>query len=112
MTADEARVLYQSLDVAGQTRFLAYMAWELTIQARVAYAAQRDRVDDALALRTANEIQHQILGHLQKLLMRSTDRSPDDVLFKTLLQLAEATGHESYIQGAMETSAARVRQQK
>lgn len=112
MTADEARVLYQSLDLGGQTRFLTSMAWELTIQARVAYGVRQDTVEDPLALRTANEIQHQILGHLQKLLMHSSERFPEDVLFKTLDYLAAATGHESYLQGAMETSAARIRQEK
>ena len=80
---------YLKLGQSDRPRFLAAVMSELTLCARGAYAPAGDG-GDAVKLRSFNELQHRLAGHLWSLLACSPDRYPDDVLFTILLETADA----------------------
>lgn len=65
-----------------QAVVLTRFAHSITIIARDTYAAGTEEVHSPRRLRALNEIQHRLLGHIEKLLADDPQRYPDDVLIK------------------------------
>lgn len=110
MDVDGTISCFKALTTDQQAKFLVFLAWELTVVAREAYGADETEIGKPTLLRTINELQHQILGHLQKVLLGSGERFPDDVLLKVLFQISESAGHERYLKSALEVVLRRVAQ--
>jgi len=83
--AKAAQELFAKLEPVAQLRLLALFGHELTIVARETYEAGSEDVVEPQRLRRINEIQHRVLGHINKLLDGDAERYPDDVLISILL---------------------------
>ena len=85
MNAEAATALYSSLNRAAQVKLLCRFGFNLTVVARDTYEVGTEELIDPRRLRQINEVQHQIFGHIGKLLNDDPDRYPDDVLISMLL---------------------------
>ncbi len=68
---------------------LTRVAFELTIFARNTYLPDSDGLKHPEQLRIYNEIQHKLLGQLNKILTGDENRYPDDLFLQMLLEMAE-----------------------
>src|SRR5262245_39494441 len=76
---------FRSLTQPEQVRFLLLLAHELTIVARNYYVPQTEQLEDPVAVRRVNELQHQILGHALRVHEGSPARYPDETIAEILL---------------------------
>jgi hypothetical protein len=106
---DEELAFYRSLSASQQQRFLAILAHELTILARGAYSVGGEGIDNPPLIRAINEMQHHLLATLSKHLEGSTERWPEDVLFRALADSARVKGFEQEWEFALSTAANRIR---
>ena len=61
MTAQEIVSIYQKLNPQQQQRFLAILAFELTIVARFGYEVEKEGLSHPVLIRAVNEMQHRLL---------------------------------------------------
>jgi hypothetical protein len=71
---------YTALTKRERLVFLARLASELTVCARDTYVPGTDQVAKPGHLRSFNELQHRVMGHLRDLLSGNRDRYPDEVI--------------------------------
>lgn len=76
---------FSALPANGQAEVLAHLAHELTVAARDGYEAGTADLADPARVRTLNEIQHRVTGHLAALLHGNAARYPDEVLVRVVL---------------------------
>ncbi len=81
----EAIDRFSALDSDTKIRFLARLAFELTIAARATYVPQSDDIDDPAAIRHINEATHRVTSQLTKMIESESERYPDDVLITMIL---------------------------
>jgi len=85
MTPDELVAAFSSLSATDQWRVLAEYAHGLTVIARGTYVPQTEDVADPRRLRMLNEVQHRVIGHLQKLISGSAERYSDDAIVRIII---------------------------
>jgi hypothetical protein len=85
MTADEAIAVFVSYSPDEKAKFLAQLMYELTLVARESYEAGGDGLSDPSRVRRINELQHRTSAFLSALLHHHTERYPDDVLVRIVL---------------------------
>ena len=78
MTEAELIIAYSKLSAETQIRVLARFARDVTVIARDTYVPGGDGVSDARRLRQMNELLHRVLGQLDKMLARDSQRFADD----------------------------------
>ncbi len=86
MTVEEAIEIFSNLTADEQKSFLAHLTHYLTIVARDTYEAETEKIINQAKMRRINEIQHRLLSHLITLLENSSERYPDDVLIRIVLE--------------------------
>jgi hypothetical protein len=95
MTLEECQQTFSVLPAAGQARFLATLAFDLTVWTRSAYPELLTDTNQIIGrLRAGNELQHRVTGHLCHILNQNTKRYPDDVFVAILFDLARPAGCE------------------
>src|SRR5438105_1650755 len=85
---DLSRVVddFRGLAAASQIEVLVRFAHELTIVARDTYEASSLAVRHPQRLRSLNEVQHRVTGHVLALLAGDPARYPDDLLMSLILE--------------------------
>ena len=95
MTLDQAQQAYTALPAASQARFLAKLAYELTVWARSAYPELLPDSNLIIQrLRAGNELQHRVTAQLAHVLNQKPERYPDEVLVAILFDFASPAGCE------------------
>jgi hypothetical protein len=89
MGPDNVIEAFANLQASDQIRFLVRLSWELTLVGRNFYVVGTDELTEPRALRTLNELQHQISQHVLKLLEEDEERYPDDVFVNIILDHRE-----------------------
>jgi hypothetical protein len=86
MNDPQAVVFFSALPDDGKASFLAALAHELTVVARDTYEVGGDGLTDPDRMRSINEVQHRLTGFLAALLRGDSQRYPDDVLVRVVLE--------------------------
>ena len=86
MTVDEAISVFSSYSAEEKKRFLAQLAYELTVIARGCYEVGAEGLTEPQRLRLINEVQHRVNAFLWALLRDDPRRYPDDVLIRIVLE--------------------------
>jgi hypothetical protein len=82
-------------------RFLARLAFHLTVAGRDTYAQGATGIARPQAARGVNELQHKVLGQMLHC-WNDTERYPNDVFSKTIFELASAFDCESNLVAALD----------
>ena len=85
MNAEAATGLFSGLNRNAQIRLLSRFGFNLSVAARDTYEPGTEELIDPQRLRRINEVQHQVFGHIGKLISNDPDRYPDDLLISVLL---------------------------
>jgi len=111
MTVQQAQQAYAALPPERQARFLATMAYDITVWARESYPQLlQDTAMVVERLRAINELEHRITAHIAHLLNENPQRYPDDVFVAILFDFAGQANCESRLAEVFaELSAAYVR---
>ena len=86
MTVDEAISAFSSYSLEEKKEFLAQLSYELTVVARGCYEVGTENLTDPRSMRRINEVQHRVSAFLWALLREDTERYPDDVLVRIILE--------------------------
>lgn len=86
MNVDDAITLFSSYSVEEQEEFLARLMHELTVLARDSYEVGQDGLTNPQRMRRINELQHRVSANLCALLRGDSQRFPDDVLIRIILE--------------------------
>jgi hypothetical protein len=86
MTASESTNVFLSYSSEEKEEFLAHLIHELSIIARDSYEVGQDGLTNPQRVRRINEVQHRVSAFLCALLRGDTQRYPDDVLLKIILE--------------------------
>lgn len=111
MTVDQALSIYRGLNANEQQRFLAALAYELTILAREAYSVGEQGINHPRLIRVINEMQHRLLATVAKHLEGDQERFPDEVLLQGLSHAAQVGGFEQQFAVALNTAAEQIRKE-
>lgn len=95
------------LDREQQLTFLVELAAELTIWARDTYEAGTEEVVDPHRLREFNELLHRVTSHLSDLMARRSDRRPDEMMARLIVEAAGELRCERALSGLVERCMAR-----
>jgi len=90
MTVSQAIETFRNYSVQEQMDFLVQFAHALTILARETYEVEGEGLTEPSRLRHLNETQHRVLGFLLALMRQESNRYPDDVLVRLMLEHADA----------------------
>ncbi len=107
MSVEEAIEIFSNLTVDEQKSFLAHFSHYLTVVARDAYEPGTENVANQPKMRRINEMQHRISSHLLALLENDSERYPDDVLIRIILEHSSNKVFELEIKRAFEQVAKR-----
>jgi hypothetical protein len=77
---------FRKLSRAAQIETLVRLAWELTVVGRDTYVPASLDLRYPHRLRSLNEVQHRITGHVRALLAEDARRYPDEVLVSIILE--------------------------
>ena len=108
MTAEEIVSTYQKLDQNQQQRFLANLAFQLTILARFAYEVGTEGISRLALIRSVNEMQHRLLATLASHIEADEERFPDDVLFNGMVDEAHTQGFREQFEFAINNTIKRI----
>ncbi len=97
MPLHDLRSTYLALTRNSRLLFLVDLAWELTVHARGTYVAGTEEVAKPQKLRTFNEIQHRVLGHLRHLMYDQDQRYPEPEFFDVICAAADEVGMDGHI---------------
>jgi hypothetical protein len=86
MTVDKDIAVFLSYSSEEKEEFLAALMYELTLIARDSYEAGQDGLTNPQRVRHINEVQHRLSAFLWALLRNDTQRFPDDVLVRMILE--------------------------
>lgn len=86
MTLDEAITIFSSYSLKEKEEFLVQLMHEVTIVARGSYESGQDGLANPQRMRRVNEVQHRVSAFLLALLRNDSQRYPDDVLVKIVLE--------------------------
>jgi hypothetical protein len=86
MKVDEAISIFLSYSAEEKKEFIAQMSYELTVVARGCYEVGTEDLTDPQRMRRINEVQHRVSAFLWALLRGDTERYPDDVLIRIILE--------------------------
>ena len=100
MTVDEASAMFSSYSLQEKKEFLAHLMHELTVLARDSYEVGTDNLTNPQRVRRLNEVQHRVSAFLSALLRDNSQRYPDNVLIKIILEHPEDTGLEQQLNEA------------
>jgi hypothetical protein len=89
MTVDEAIAIFSSYSIEEKKEFLTHLMYELTILARDSYAAGEDGLTNPQRVRLINEVQHRVSAFLWALLRNDSQRYPDDVFIRIVLEWSD-----------------------
>ena len=89
MTADEAVHVFSSYSRREKEEFLAQLMYELTLVVRESYEVGGDSLSEPQRVKRINEVQHRISAFLLALLRDESQRYPDDVLVRIILEQPE-----------------------
>jgi hypothetical protein len=84
-----AATAYSCLSTKKQIAFLLSLSHGLTILARDCYEVGKNGLTRPVRVRILNEVQHRILGFLLALNKNDSQRYPDDVLVRIILEHAD-----------------------
>ncbi len=82
--------------------FLARLAAELTVCARDTYVPGTEQVAKPERLRSFNELQHRVTGHLRDLLNGNRDRYPDEVICGVILEGVKELNAEAALRHSLQ----------
>ncbi|MGB7924415.1 MAG: hypothetical protein WCF57_14330 [Pyrinomonadaceae bacterium] len=91
MNVDEAIAVFSSYSIEEQEEFLAHLIYEMSIIARDSYEVGQDGLTNPQRVRRINEVQHRASAFLCALLRGDTQRYPDDVMVKIILEHPDDT---------------------
>jgi hypothetical protein len=97
MTVDEAIPVFLSYSLEEKEEFLAHLIHELTVIARDSYEVGRDGLTNPERVRRINEVQHTISSFLRALLLGNSNRYPDEVLVRIILEHPDDSGLEKQL---------------
>lgn len=86
MSIDEAIAVFSSYSMEDKEEFPAQLIHELTVIARDSYEVGQDGLINPQRVRRINEVQHRISDFLCALLRGDSNRYPDDVLVRIILE--------------------------
>jgi hypothetical protein len=86
ISSTQATIFFMELSGSEQAHFLVNFTFHLTIAARDTYAVQENGLTDPERMRQINEVQHRACGHAIALLDCRSERYPDAVLTRILLE--------------------------
>ncbi len=95
MTVEEAIEIFSNLTADEQKCFLAHLSHYLTVVARDAYEVGTENITNQSKMRWINEIQHQLSSHLLALLENDSERYPDDVLIRIIMEHSKDKAFEA-----------------
>lgn len=107
MTIEEAIEIFSNLTADEQKSFLAHFSHHLTVVARDAYEPGTENIINQPKMRWINEIQHRISYHLLALVENNSERYPDEVLIRIILEHSSNKSFETEIKRAFEQVAKR-----
>lgn len=102
MKVEEAIEIFSNLTADEQKSFLAYLSHYLTVAARDAYEPETENITNQPKMRWINEVQHRISYHLLALLENNSERYPDDILIRMILEHSGSKNFEAEIKRAFE----------
>jgi hypothetical protein len=100
MSVEEAIAIFSSYHLKEKEEFLAHLAYELTIIARDSYEAGENGLTNPRRVRRINEIQHRLSAFLWALLRNDSQRYPDEVLVRIVLEQTDDSALERQISEA------------
>ncbi len=86
MKVDDAIDIFVAYSSKEKEEFLARLMHELTVIARDSYEVGEDGLTNPQRVRRINEVQHCTSGFLYALLRSNSQRYPDDVLVRIILE--------------------------
>ena len=86
MTVDKAIKIFVSHSSEDREEILVYLMHELTIIVRDSYEVGRDGLTNPQRVRRINEVQHCVSAYLYALMSSNSQRYPDDVLIRIILE--------------------------
>jgi hypothetical protein len=89
MTRENVIQWFSSLPKSEQIGVISQIAHALIIAARETYVPQSNEIAKPFELRGCNELQHQLMGHLLKLIDNNTARYPDELFIQILFEMAD-----------------------
>lgn len=86
MKTEEAIAVFSNLSAEEQKEFLVRLSHELTMLGRDAYEINSENFTNPAQMRAINEIQHRISSHLLALIKNETNRYPDEILVRMIIE--------------------------